>query len=105
MSDATPSPVPVPQPTAPTLPDDPQARQIMLLERIVEQQANLLKAAELQIRILNEGTVKTRVTDFGMPFFSMLGLFLEAAFASIPAAILIGILWVIVTVVLGVMFR
>ena len=101
MTDANIVPASTPEPA---LPADPQARQIALLEKIVEQQAKLLAGTELQIRILHEGGQKTRVTDFGMPFFSMVGLFLEAAIAAIPAAIILGIGWFFVMLLFGGVF-
>lgn len=92
--DTNQSPVPAAS-TPPALPEDMQARQIALLEKIVEQQAKLLTAADLQIRLMHESGVKARVTNIGLPFFSAVGLILELAIASIPVAIVWGIISVI----------
>lgn len=89
MTDTNQTPVPV---NPPALPEDPQARQIALLEKIVEQQAALLIATQAQTRLQSDNKMgmRVRVVDFGMPFFGMAGLFLQATLAAIPAAIIWG---------------
>lgn len=93
-------------PNQPAPPSDPQALQIALLERMVEQQAALLVAAQAQTRLMSQnGALSVKVADFKMPFGSMVNLFVMAVLAAIPAAIFVGLLWFIVFMFFGGILR
>ena len=42
-----------------------------------------------------------RITGVEIPFMDLMGLMVKASFAAIPAAIIIGIVWMVVVGVLG----
>ena len=104
MSDSSLVPAPIPEPApAPSLPEDSQARQIALLEKIVEQQAALLVAAQAQTRVMSkDGSMPVRVVDFHMRFWSIANLLVMSVLAAIPAGILIGLLWLVATMALAI---
>jgi hypothetical protein len=41
-----------------------------------------------------------RVVGFNMPFFNLVGFFIKAAIAAMPAAIIVAIIWLVVAAVL-----
>jgi Flp pilus assembly protein TadB len=50
------------------------------------------------------GRQSVKVQDFNMPFFNLAGFMVKVALASIPAAIIIGILWLLAAAFLGILF-
>ncbi len=101
IQSTTPAPAPLDG-----LPTDQQARQIALLEKIVEQQAALLIATQAGNRPLTkDATMRVRVIDFGMGFWSLVNFFLTAVFAAIPAGVILGIFWIIVMLFFGGLLR
>jgi hypothetical protein len=40
-----------------------------------------------------------RVVGFNMPFFNLVGFFIKAAFAAVPAAIVVAIIWVVLAAI------
>lgn len=67
-------------------------RQNQLLENI---QAILVDNQERDALIS-----KVKVENFNMPFFAMVGLIIKWVIASIPAALVIGILWALIMLLL-----
>lgn len=63
-------------------------KQQELLERIRVQQERQLPPA------IGSGNVK--IIDFNMPFMALVGLLVKFALASIPAAIIIAIIWSVI---------
>ncbi len=63
------------------------------------QQAEALSRIGRQLEALNQRPLK--IIDFNMPFSSLVGFMVKAAIASIPAALIIGVVYLTVVVGLG----
>jgi hypothetical protein len=49
------------------------------------------------------GRLWIKVQDFNMPFFNLAGFMVKVALASIPAAIIIGVLWLLAVAFFGIL--
>jgi uncharacterized protein YacL len=76
-------------------PTDP----LMLIQRTQQQQAETLAEINEQLQGISRRPLK--ITDFDMPFGSLVGFMVKAAIASIPAAIIVIILYFVIGFILG----
>lgn len=77
-------------------PTDPLA----LIQKTQQQQAQALEEISAQLNNLNQRPLK--ITDFNMPFGSLVGFMVKAAIASIPAAIIVLVLYFVTVILLGI---
>ncbi|MCB0005393.1 MAG: hypothetical protein KDE04_03040 [Anaerolineales bacterium] len=68
------------------------AQQLKLMERLAAQQHQIQQLLAAQT---NRSASSVKIVDFNMPFFALVGMLVKFAFASIPAAI---ILWIVFAV-------
>ena len=68
--------------------------QVKLLTEISQQQHELIDTLTEQ---LPGGPGYVKVVDFNMPFFALVGLLLKISIAAIPAAIVVGLLWILLS--------
>lgn len=69
------------------------------IQRLQEQQAETLAQLTGQVNTIAKRPLK--VADFNMPFGSLVGFIVKIAIASIPAAIIIGVLYLVIFVTFG----
>lgn len=76
-------------------PTDP----LVLIQKTQQQQAQTLQTISAQLANLHQRPLK--VIDFDMPFGSLVGFMVKAAIASIPAAIIVLVLYLAIVFVFG----
>lgn len=63
--------------------------------------------AEVEVTPVRSGGVpyqapaplEVRVVGFNMPFFNLVGFFIKAAIAAVPAAIIVAIIWLVLAAI------
>jgi hypothetical protein len=87
---------------------DPNATQLLQeqvdsLKRIADLQRNQSRALEeLKISMAGLGRSSVKIEDFNMPFFHLVGLMIKVALATIPAAIILAIVYSIIGAILAI---
>ena len=62
---------------------------------------NYLKAINEQLEISRTRYQHVKIEDINMPFIALVGLMIKVTLASIPAALIIALLWLLVMLVFG----
>lgn len=79
--------------------------QVDALEKITDLQRSQIRTLE-QLKISMAGSTRTsvKIEDFNMPFMNLVGLLVKIALASIPAAIILAIVYAILAFLLTAVF-
>lgn len=77
--------------------------QVSSLTEIAELQRQQIKALE-QIKLHSGGRTSVKIEDFNMPFMNLVGLLVKVALASIPAAIILTIVYFIIAFIIATVF-
>jgi len=80
-------------------PPDGSILTITAIQEAQVQQAEALNGIAEQLDALVQRPLK--IIDFNMPFGSLVGFMVKAAVASIPAALIIGVVYLMIVVVFG----
>jgi hypothetical protein len=77
--------------------------QVNSLTEIAEMQRHQTKALE-QLKHVSGGLTSVKIEDFNMPFMNLVGLMVKIALASIPAAIILAIVYFIIGFIIATLF-
>ena len=69
------------------------------IEQNQQEQADLLDRLSRQVAVIADRPLK--ITNFDMPFFALVGFIVKVAIASIPAALIIAVLYLVFFVTFG----
>jgi hypothetical protein len=83
--------------------EENQQRVIGELQSQIEELTKILVSVSSYSEKDGEGLLHGKIENVNVPFWSLVGFLLKLSFASIPAAVVLGILWIIVIGIISLM--